>query len=177
MKQPHFEEIEATLTHLSLNRLKQGRAGAAKPGATISVTISASNELLDMLDPEFKPAMFKKPGRGEQLELGADQNALVALRLKGLAPLRVEGKWERYEIQIAGALEGSEELGFVDATVKDFELAGIEGGSVKIAFKASFPIEEDETPALTSFWMNQGIKITLTPPAVEAQSEEEEETE
>lgn len=186
MKQPHFEDVTATLSNLIFQRLKQGRGSTtpAKSGASIIVAINASPDFLDTMDPMLKHFFFRKAVKDEQIPFDmengevrdeVDPDKLVALRFAEFEPWKIKGKWERYEVQIAGALEGSELLGFVDATIKELQFNPLEGGTVVISFKASFPIDEDESTPLLGFWNNQGIRITLIPPAVEVHTDDEQE--
>lgn len=176
MKQPHFTDQIATLNHVALNRLKIGKTGA--PGVTLSITIQTGNDALDMLHADLKQSLFRKPGKGEQIPLeGTTEGVsagLVALKLPGIEPIKIEGKWEHYEMQLDGLLEGTEALPFVDVSIKDFTVDAIEGGSVLLSFKASNAIDLSEVADLVDFWMNEGIKLTLTPPAEKPQDSQDD---
>lgn len=157
MKQLVFDKIPASLKHLSFNRLKDG-----EPGANLSIVIATDHS---GLDADIRNAMFRPAKAEEQMELGSKPEDLVALRLKGVKPLSIEGEWLHYEAVIDGLLEGTDPQAFNDVKVKDITVKGIEGGSVVYTFKLWFRITDDESPALLRSWMNEGIQLTLTPAA------------
>lgn len=158
MKKLAFDKTPASLKHLSFNRLKDG-----EPGVNLSILIATDHS---GLDPDIRNAIFRPAQSEEQMQLGSSPEDLVALRLKGVKPLSIEGEWLAYEAIIDGLLEGTEPQAFVDVKVKDITVKGIEGGSVIYTFKLWFRITDDESAALLRSWMNEGIQLTLTPPAV-----------
>ena len=161
MKQPHFDQHEATITNVNVRREKHGKEG--KLGLDISFALQTTNKALDMFEPGLRASLFRKAGKGEQLDLVEGTDGLVALKFPTLQPLKLEGDYTGYEVYIDGLLEGTEQVVLVDVKLKDFVIDPIEGGSVALAFKAQLPASTEELSQIVDSWMNEGVRVSLIP--------------
>lgn len=161
MKRPAFDKHEAKITNVNVRREKHGNEG--KLGIDISLSLQTSNAALDMFEKGLKESLFRKAAKGEQMDLVDGADGLVALKFPALQPLKLEGDYTGYEVTIDGLLDGTDPVPLVDVKLKDFVITPIEGGSVGLAFKAQLPATGEELGEIVDAWMNEGIRLTLTP--------------
>lgn len=159
-----FDKHEATVSHVSIRREKHGREG--KLGLDISLAVQTGNGSLDMLQKGLKEALYRKATKGEQLDLVEGSDGLVALKFPQLEPLKLDIDFTGYEVELHGNLDTNiDPTVLVDVKLKDFTVKPIEGGSAQITFKAQLQAEPDELSEVVDWWMNESIRLTLTPPS------------
>ena len=171
----------------SLNTRIQKHGADRVLAADLAMTVNAPNTILETIEPGLRTSLFRKPGKGDQMDFDHDQKAqaaqitdqLVAVRHPGFGPLQVAHKFPGYELVILDAFEDStvEPIVLVDLTMKKLTIQPIEGGSVLLSFTVSGEVTNDDVAELCDALVREDVRLTLTPPKAHAQHDEEEQKE
>lgn len=165
-----LDKHDASITNVNFRKEKHGDAKVA--AVDIALELKASNLLLDTIDPKLRKAFFAKPGKGEQQALPIDGNNLTALALPFLGEQKLSQEFEAYEVELASLLDHIDPVFFVDAKVKKLAFQPIEGGSIELTLTVAVRIEEEDDAPLLSAWRRGEIRLSLTPPAAQAQQDD-----
>lgn len=157
-----LDKHEANITNVNVRREKHGKEG--KLGLDISLIVQTGNGTLDLLQKGLKEALYTKAAKGQQLDLVAGENGLVALKFPHMEPVKLDLEFTGFEVIIQGNLDGSAETSLIDVKLKDFTIKPIEGGSAAISFKAQLQADLEELAEVVDWWMNESVRLTLTPP-------------
>jgi hypothetical protein len=144
-----------------------------KLAADITFEVDVANDLLDAFDKDLRKALYRKAAKGEQPDLIAGSDGLVAVKFPRIGALSWEEEFPGYEIELDGGLGLAEPLILVDVTLRKFKFAAIEGGSVSIKFSAICHPEPSEAGQLCALIQEQA-ELTLTPPTKQAQANPEQ---
>lgn len=166
-----LEKQYASITHVNFRKENHGDEKVA--AVDVSVSMKASALLLDTIDKKLRKAFFEKPRNGEQQALPIDGNNLTALSIPYLREQKLNQKYEAFEVEFHSLLEHIEPLFFADAKVKIESVTFIEGGSIDLALKTSFLIEEEDDAPLLAAWRRGEVQVTCTPPEKQADDKKE----
>lgn len=122
-----FETNHQHATITSLNPRTEKHGDKLVPAIDIGIKITCDNAALDMLDPELKPAHYKK-GEPKQGELIEDLRALK-FKLFGY-PFKWGYEGTGYETYLDYGMNGDQQLHFTGNTIDGFKIDCQEGGSV-----------------------------------------------
>lgn len=167
-----LEDHPAEVINLNVRREKHG--DEHQLAVDVKFEAQAGNEILDSLEKGLREALFRKPGKGEQQALPIDGNPLTAVKFPALAPVSLQHEFTGYEVEITGELEASEAVALVDAKIKKITAAPLEGGSVTLTFTASAEAEPDDLAVLAERLVLGSVRLTLTPPANQAEEEQQD---
>lgn len=163
-----LEKHDARISHVSIRREKHGKEG--KLGMDISIAIQTVNTTLDMLQSGLRKALFKKAEKGQQMDIIAGADALVALAFPQMEPVKLDIEISGCEVTLEGNLDATEEYTtLVDVKLKDFTIKPIEGGSAMVSFKAQLQADLDELSEVVDWWMIESIRLTVVPPKMIAE--------
>ncbi len=167
----HLEAHEVDITNVNLRKEKHG--SERKLGVDITIAVKGPNSILDDVEKGLRQSLFRTAKKGEQLDMVEGADGLVAVKHPCLSPIRLEGKFTGYELQIDHQIEGTttEPLILVDVTLKDITVDPIEGGSVTLTFKLQAAVEPDELTEIGEFYTHSAVRLTLTPPTAQEQQE------
>lgn len=166
-----LDQHDAVFSNLNLRKEKHG--DEEQTAADLKFTLTASNTILNTIDPAIVPAFFRKAKKGEQQSLPMDGNSdLVALNLPLLGDQIIDGKFEGYELSIGSLMDHIEPVFFADCKVKKISWKPIEGGSVSMTFSVSVETEDEDDAPLISAWRRGEVRLTLTPPKPIAQQKD-----
>lgn len=161
----NLEKHDATITNVNFRKENHGDEKVA--AVDIKIDLSASNLLLDTIDPKLRKAFFAKPGKGEQQALPIDGNNLTALAMPFLSEQKLSQEYEGCEVEFMGLLDHIEPIFFADAKVKKLAFQPIEGGSIHLSMTVAVQIDEDDDAALLSAWRRGNVRLSLTPPVAQ----------
>lgn len=134
-------------------------------GLALKLSITMSNTLLDLFDPQLRPAFYRANDTiSAQSDAPQADTPTPVLKMPALAGLR----WTK---QIAGAVVeiGAEDLlgqrlvRVTDATVDNFGFNMLEGGSVELTLRVKCKPDPEDVGALYER-LRQMVLVTITPP-------------
>lgn len=160
-----LDKAQAKIANVNPRAEKHGEDN--KLAADIKVELQAHNSMLDSFDKLLRPALFRKPGKGEQQDL-IDKDGLTAVKFPRIEALVWDEEFPGYEIEIGSGLGLSEPLFLADVTVKKFRFEPIEGGSVIVTFNVICHPDTEEIGLLCSLIQSEA-EVTLTPPTAQAE--------
>lgn len=161
-----LDKHDASITNVNFRKENHGDEKVA--AVDIKIALKASNTLLDSIDPKLRKAFFAKPGKGEQQALPIDGNNLTALAMPFLSEQKLAQEFESYEVELASLLDHIEPVFFADAKLKKLSFLPIEGGSIELALTVAVQIDEEDDAPLLSAWRRGEVRLSLTPPAAQA---------
>lgn len=124
---------------------------------------------LDHFDPQMRKFLYRKPAPGEQVELPLNgSDSLTALRLPKLSPFKWAEDFPGYKMEIESGLSLDEVLKLSDVELSNFTFEALDGGSVKITFRASFH-QDGRTSGKLCQLIQDTVEVNLIPPAAEEQ--------
>lgn len=159
-----FELQGHTAKIASFNPRAEKHGDDNKLAADIKFELTCGNSVLDAFHKDLRPALYRKAGKGEQQDLIAGADGLVAVKFPRVGGLSWDEEFPGYELSIAGGLGLSEPLDLVDVTLKKFKFDPLEGGSVAITFSAVFHPDTEEAGTLCSLIQSE-VELSLFPPS------------
>jgi hypothetical protein len=161
------------VTISSVNPRAEKHGDDNKLAADIKFEAQVPNAMLDEFDKDLRKALYRKAGKGEQPDLIAGVDGLVAVKFPRIGALSWEEEFPGYEIELNGGLGLDEPLILVDVTLRKFKFAALEGGSVSVSFSAVCHPEPAEAGQLCAL-IQEDVELTLTPPTKQAQMNPEQ---
>lgn len=138
-----------------------------KMAGSIKLSLQLHNSALDTFHKDLRPALFRKPSKGEQQDL-IDKDGLTALKFPRLGSLSWDEDFPGYEIELAGGLGLTEPLFLADVTVKKLKFEPLEGGSVQVSFSVVCHPDSAEAGQLCQL-IQSDVEVTLVPPTKQAE--------
>lgn len=126
--------------------------------------------VLDQFDPTLRPLLFRAPAVGEQPQLIDQGDGATALRVPKLAPLKWDEEFPGYKLVVHSGLGLVEPMEIADVALSGFTLEALEGGSVKVGFRASCHPDAEKSGALCEL-IQEEVEISLVPPSASPQQE------
>jgi hypothetical protein len=138
----------------------------------LKVEASVHSSQLDHFDPQLRKFLYRKPAPGEQVELplGGSHDNLTALRVPKLAPFKWAEDFPGYKLEIESGLAIDEVLKLSDVELSNFTFEALDGGSVKLTFRASFH-QDGRTSGKLCQLIQETVTISLMPPSKEDQQD------
>lgn len=158
-----FELDTHTAKIASFNPRAEKHGDDNKLAADIKFELACSNAMLDQFHPDLRASLYRKATAGEQQDLIAGGDALVAVKFPRVGGIGWDEEFPGYELSISGGLGLSEPLDLVDVTLKKFKFAPLEGGSVAVTFSAVFHPDAEEAGTLCAL-IQDDVELTLVPP-------------
>ena len=162
-----FELEKASSFISSFNPRAEKHGEDNKLAADIKVELQLHNSALDSFHKDLRPALFRKPAKGEQQDL-IDKDAMTAVKFPRLGAISWDEEFTGYEIEIGIGLGLSEPLFMADVTVKKFRFEPLEGGSVSVTFSVICHPDAEEAGLLCGL-IQSDVELTLTPPSKQAE--------
>lgn len=172
-----LDKHTAELTNLNFRTQKHGKKELV-PAIDLSIAVDLGSDSLNSILPGLRETIFRQPRTGDQLRIANENDAaaFTELRHPDVEPLCVKGKFTGYELSIVRNVSETDEpqwetdAFFADVTVKDIAVAGREGGTAVVTFKASISdIDFDELGDCARAVVAKHAVLVLTPPTVAAQ--------
>lgn len=131
----------------------------------IKVEATCHNSVLDEFDTGLRPLLYRKPVPGEQSELpfGDATDGLVMRRVPSLAPLNWNEDYPGYDLRIVEGMGLIEPIEISDVELTRFVFEALDGGSVRVTFRASCYPGAKEIGRLCAL-IQEDAELTLTPP-------------
>jgi hypothetical protein len=131
------------------------------PAIDLGITLTGGNDLLNLIHPDLRPALYVNRGRSEEgLDLPVDDLPNIKIPAVEM-PIRIQGEQVGMHVEIAYGTNAK--AGIVLSLVKLHKVrisAVIEGGSVELKFSLSTSNEVTER-VVGKLAMLQGHEITL----------------
>lgn len=139
----------------------------------IGVTIGAKT--LDTFDPALRPFLYRERTLGDapaQPRLDGDKEEEgLSRRLPLLDPLTLKEKLPGYAITIEPGMGLVEPIRLTKAELQNFEIEALDGGSVKLTFRAISYVSNAVSGELDGL-QQRDVTVTIDPPASNAKADE-----
>ncbi|MGH8158409.1 MAG: hypothetical protein ACREPQ_09825 [Rhodanobacter sp.] len=129
------------------------------------------SSVLDGFDKQLRKFLYRKPAQGEQVEMQFEQgDDLTARRVPKLSPFKWDEDFPGYKIELDSGLAVDETLKLSDVELSGFTFEAMDGGSVKITFRASFHPDGRTSGKLCQL-IQETVELSLIAPAREEQQQ------
>lgn len=155
---------QAKIANFNPRAEKHGEQNVMAGDLKIEVAVHSSQ--LDCFDSQLRPLLFRKADSGEQQSLIAGDD-MTGLRVPQIGAIGWEEEFPGYTLTVPTPLGLEQPLVLEQVTLSKFSFEPIQGGAVKITFKASCHPDTDQSGALCTL-IQETVDLSLTPPSVPA---------
>lgn len=156
---------------LSFNPRAEKHGDESVLAGDLKLETTCHSSVLDGFDKGIRKLLYRKPAPGEQTELPLENtDGLTARKLPQLQPLVWDEDFPGYRMEFNSGLALDENIVISDVEISKFRFEALDGGSVRITFRASFHPDGRISGKLCQLIDDQ-IDLTLTPPRKDEQKD------
>jgi hypothetical protein len=133
-----------------------------KPACDLKFEVTCANDVLIHFHPELRTTLFKKDEQPDLIDQ-AQPEALTALRFPKMGTVKWDWEGTGYTLTIDYGIGGKSDIKLGDCQVDQIRIDPMNGGSVKLGFRAICHPESKQFGQLCEL-IQQDVEITLTPP-------------
>lgn len=168
----NLTDIPAKLLNLNCRVEKHGDKSV---GANdLKIEVSQSNTVLAEFDPILLPYIFQsdaKNGDQHNLALGESGDTFTHVRKSSLSAPKSEREFPGYTVKIGSPGGFAEPVELFGCELSAFQFDGLEGGAVKIVFRAACTPTDEEVGRLRGLLVDGDVMLTLIPPQAAVETE------
>lgn len=157
-----FELQTRSVKLTSVNPRAEIHGDKKVPAADLKFEYAADNGDLAHFAPELRTALYK--AAEDQADM-IDPGRLSVLKFPKMSGFKWDMAGKGYSLTVHYGIGGPSDI-VLPADIDGFRLHPQNGGTVQVSFRAVVHPEEDQMGKLCSL-VQQGVEITLTPPAPE----------
>lgn len=154
-----LESTEATLVTLTPRSEKHG--DDEKPAVSLGLELTVGNEVLDSIDPDLAPRMFKHP---TSKPLPGVRDALTVLACNSIDRIILPTKHEGWTLQVDDRIDETQPMSFGSCKVDKFSVEPHQGGSVTLRFRVGTSDIDAARSGFLGMHVGQAVWITLIAP-------------
>lgn len=154
-----LEMTEATLATLTPRSEKHGDDEV--PAVSLGLAMTVSNELLDSIDKDLAPRMFKHP---DSKPIPGVRDALTVLACNSIERVTLPTKYEGWTLQVDDGIDDTKPLTFGGCKVDKLSVEPMQGGSIVLRMRVGTSDLDAERSGMLGMHVGRSIWITLTSP-------------
>lgn len=141
------------------------------PAVDLRITLDSSNRILDLFDPELRPAFYERSAEDDDqssidgIEEVSDLPSLKFSKLDG--PIKWACAGTGYTLTVDFGLGGDSNLVFYGCDVNNFAFVLKEGGTVEATFRVQVSNPDEGNIGKLATLVQHEVHITLDPPVVD----------
>lgn len=154
-----LEMTEAKLATLTPRSEKHG--DDEKPAVSLGLELTTSNEILDLIDKELAPRLFK---HSDSKPLPGVRDALTVLACNSIERATLAVKHEGWTLAVDDGIDDSKPLSFGSCKVDKVSVEPMQGGSIVLRMRVGTSDLDAAKSGMLGMHVGQSIWITLTAP-------------
>lgn len=165
-----LEFTEAKLSTLTTRSELHG--DDAVPAVSLGLELTTSNEILDLIDKELAPRLFK---HSDSKSLPGVRDALTVLACNSIERATLAVKHEGWTLQVDDGVDDTKPLAFGGCKVDKVSVEPMQGGSVVLRMRIGTSDLNAAKSGMLGMHVGQQIWITLTAPKPGEERKDEKE--
>ena len=132
-----------------------------KPAISLGLEITTGNAILDVLDLELRPALYKAP---DSKSLPGFADALTVLRCNSIERVLLPTKHEGWTLQVDDGIDETKPKTFGSCKVDKISVEPMQGGNIVMRMRIGTSDLDAERSGMLGMHVGQSIWIMLTAP-------------